>query len=90
MIGINVIAPMMEDRPIRIQVSCYSGYRGEEMPRQFVLWDQKREVVEIVDCWLAPSHRYFKIKADDSATYIIRHDCESLEWELTYFSKLDQ
>lgn len=74
--------------PIKVAVSCYAGYRGEETPRSFILWEQRREVAEVLDQWLAPEHRYFKVKADDGATYILRHDNLSQEWELTLFSKI--
>jgi hypothetical protein len=70
---------------MRLRVECYSGYRGEETPRRLVLGEKRLEVVEVVDRWLAPDHRYFKLRCDDGATYIVRHDIESLEWELVVF-----
>jgi hypothetical protein len=42
-------------------------------------------VVEILDRWLAPDHRYFKVRGDDGAIYIIRHDVAGGYWELTMF-----
>jgi hypothetical protein len=68
-----------------IQVECYNGYRGEESPRRFFLNERQIEVVDILDRWLAPDHRYFKIKGDDGAIYIIRHDVTKDQWELTLF-----
>jgi hypothetical protein len=41
--------------------------------------------VEVVDAWLAPEHRYFKLKGSDAATYLVRHDEGSGTWELTMF-----
>ena len=70
---------------MKIRVDCYAGYRGEETPRHLWMGDQKIEVRQIVDRWLAPDHRYFKILGDDEATYIIRHDTVSLDWELTFY-----
>ena len=70
---------------MKIRVDCYAGYRGEEAPRHLWMGDQKIEVRQIVDRWLAPDHRYFKILGDDEATYIIRHDTVSLDWELTFY-----
>ena len=43
---------------MRIRVACYSGYRGEETPRRIVIGDRHLEVVDIIDRWLAPQHRY--------------------------------
>lgn len=78
----------MPQTTIKVQVSCYAGYRGEESPRRFTLWEHEHEVAEIIDQWLAPEHRYFKVRAEDGAVYILRHDALSQEWELTYFSKI--
>jgi hypothetical protein len=74
---------------IKVEVHCYSGYRGEETPQRFVLWEKELKVLEILDQWLAPEHRYFKIKAEDNAVYILRHDNFTQEWTLTYFSKAE-
>jgi hypothetical protein len=74
---------------IKIHVECYAGYRAEETPRRFWLGQRKIEVQEILDRWLAPSHRYFKIRGDDDAVYILRHDTESWQWELTFFQQDD-
>jgi len=68
-----------------IRVECYSGYRGEESPRRFFLQQRKIEITDILDRWLAPDHRYFKVKGDDGATYIIRHDAATDRWELTLY-----
>ncbi len=41
---------------------------------------------ELLDCWLGPGHRYFKVTADDGGTYILRHDTERDLWEMTMFA----
>jgi hypothetical protein len=43
------------------------------------------EVVEVIDRWLGPDHRYFKIKGDDGGRYILRHDEPSDRWELIQY-----
>ncbi len=69
-----------------IRVECYAGYRSEQNPRAFYLGRRRIEVVEVLDRWLAPDHRYFKVRADDNAgTYILRHDEAAGEWEMTMF-----
>ena len=75
----------MAASPLSLKVECYAGYRGEETPRRFSLGDRVYEVREIMDRWTGPDHRYFRILADDQATYIIRHDTEADRWELTMF-----
>ncbi len=72
---------------VKIRVDCYSGYRGEETPRRF--WLEKRliEVKEVVDRWLDPEHRYFKVLGGDHSTYILRHDSTTFVWELTFYQR---
>jgi len=72
---------------LKIEVKCYSGYRGEETPR-FILFDDKEiQVNKILDMWLAPDHRYFKLLGSDEGVYIIRYDVEGCFWELTFFQE---
>ncbi|MGB7542800.1 MAG: hypothetical protein WA373_03275 [Burkholderiales bacterium] len=67
---------------MKIRVECYAGYRGEEEPRAFTLGERRFAIAEILDRWLAPQHRYFKVKADDGRTFVLRHDTASGDWEL--------
>ena len=71
---------------MKIRVQCYAGYRGEEEPRTFDLEDRRVEVVQIIDRWLGPDHRYFKVQADDGNVYILRHDEPAGEWKITSFT----
>lgn len=68
-----------------LRVECYAGYRGEQTPRRFTLGTRRVEVVEVLDGWLAPDHRYFKLRGDDGACYVLRHEVTSGEWELVFF-----
>lgn len=72
---------------MHIRVECYAGYRGEETPRRFWLGSRKIEVSEIQDRWIAPDYRYFRLVGDDDSVYIIRHDMETLDWELIFYRK---
>jgi hypothetical protein len=67
---------------MRIQVECYAGYRDAEEPRSFTLGERRFAVIEIIDRWYAPDHRYFKVKSDDGRVFVLRHDANSGEWEL--------
>lgn len=71
--------------PFGVRVECYAGHRGEETPRRFFLGERKIEVVAVLDRWLAPDHRYFKVRGDDGCCYILRHDPTVGTWELTLF-----
>lgn len=70
-----------------IQVDCHAGYRGEQEPRAFHLDERRLEVVEIVDRWIEPGRRWFKCRAGDGNTYILRHDEASGEWQLAAFTR---
>ena len=72
---------------MEIRVECYAGHRGEETPRRFTLGKRTLAVVDVMDRWLAPDHRYFKVRADDGAVYILRHDSDAGRWELTQFDR---
>jgi hypothetical protein len=39
----------------------------------------------VLDRWLAPDHRYFKLRTEDGDLHILRHDVTSGRWELTVF-----
>ena len=73
------------DKIIPVRVECYAGYRGEETPRLFYISNRKITVAEVVDRWLAPNHRYFKVCDIDGDLYILRHDVTGNGWELTLF-----
>ncbi len=76
-----------EHRALEVRVDCYAGYRGEQTPRRFSFDGRIVEVVEVLDAWLAPDHRYFKVKGDDGAFYILRNDVITARWELTMYDR---
>jgi hypothetical protein len=77
--------PMHEQRLLAVGVECYAGHRGEQTPRTLILGDRRIVVAEVVDAWLTPDYRYFKLKGEDGDTYLVRHDEQSNTWELTMF-----
>ena len=75
--------PARNDRFLAIRVECYAGHRGEQEPRTLHLGRRRIDVDEILDRWLAPDHRYFKVRGQDGTVYLMRHDPASGDWELT-------
>ena len=65
-----------------LKVDCYAGYRGEETPRHLEIDGRLVEVVEVIDRWFGTDHRYFKVRGDDGAEYLLRHDEPADRWEL--------
>ncbi len=76
----------MRSDSLQIKVRCYAGYRSEETPASFVIGSRRVEVVEVIDRWLAPNHRYFKLRGNDDGVYILRHDVLMDDWEMTLFN----
>jgi hypothetical protein len=72
---------------MEIRVECYAGYRGEQEPRALHIGERRIGVVEIVDRWLAPDHRYFKLQGEDDAVYVVRHDPAGDGWELVVLDR---
>ncbi len=70
---------------ISIGVECYAGHRNEQTPRTLILGERRIAVAEVLDAWLAPDHRYFKLKGEDGDMYLVRHDERRDTWELTMF-----
>jgi len=70
---------------MRILVECYAGYRGEETPRRLYLGERTIAVIDVIDRWLAPDHRYFKVQGDDGGIYIVRLDVPADRWEMVMF-----
>jgi hypothetical protein len=77
------------DLPLGVDVDCYAGFRAEETPRRFRLAGGEIEIADVVDRWLAPDHRYFKVRDRKGNVYILRHDVISERWELTFFHRGD-
>jgi len=72
----------------KIEVISYSGYRGEETPRSFLLHNEKIEVLEIQDMWVEEvlevrvRRRCFKVKGSDGYSHKIYYDEKAEEWFL--------
>jgi hypothetical protein len=79
------VTKLEESGLLQVQVTCYAGYRGEETPRRFKIGSNTIEITAVLDRWIGPDHRYFKVCDEDQATYILRHDIISSAWELTFF-----
>jgi hypothetical protein len=72
---------------LEVIVECYAGYRGEQTPRRFQLHERTFEIDRVIDQWLAPDHRYFKVRTADGDVCILRHDGTAERWELTMFER---
>lgn len=67
---------------MKIRVECHAGHRGDQEPLAFMLGERRLEVRELLDRWLDPAHRYFKVLVEDGQVFILHHDEGTGEWEL--------
>ena len=72
---------------MRLHVACHAGYRGEETPRRIDLGERSVAVIEVIDRWYGPDHRYFKVAGDDGAVYILRQSVPAGDWQLTLYER---
>jgi hypothetical protein len=69
-----------------VRVECYAAdHRANTEPRRLHIGRREVMVTEIIDRWLDPRHRYFKLRGDDGGIYLIRNDTADDRWELTLF-----
>jgi hypothetical protein len=73
-----------EDSPF-LQVDCYAGHRADTEPRRLHIGQREVAVTEIIDRWLDPRHRYFKLRGDDGGIYLLRQDTNEDRWEMTLY-----
>lgn len=64
---------------MEVRVECYAGYKADQRPRFFFLGEQRFEVRTLFDTWYGPDDEYFRVLADDSNIYILRHRHTEIE-----------
>ncbi|MBE9505131.1 MAG: hypothetical protein IME96_13255 [Proteobacteria bacterium] len=69
-------------RMIIIKVKAYSGYKANERPLSFSMGEQEYAIEKIIDRWYGEDEDYFKVKAEDGCTYIIRYHRSEDWWDL--------
>ena len=73
-----------------LKVQCYAGYKADERPLRFTPQAKDArtyEVKEVLDQWYGVGYRCFKVRADDGAVYIIRHQEQEDIWTLDSFRR---
>ena len=72
----------------QVTVSAYSGYRGEEQPRSFILDHDRIEVIEIVSQWREEvvgdrtGKRCFRVKGSDRYVHVLSCHEKTGQWYL--------
>ncbi len=70
----------------KIRVIEYSGYKGEESPRAFIINNKRIDVFKILSAWIeeevsaSDRKRYFTVNGSDNKKYVLYYDCDSMQW----------
>jgi hypothetical protein len=72
---------------MKIEVEVTSSEHGLLVPRRIRRADRSIDITEMVDQWFGVGYRYLKVIGADGHTYILRHDEETEEWDLTLFQR---
>jgi hypothetical protein len=71
-----------------LEVVAYSGYRGEECPRLFMIGNERIEVSEISGMWIEEylqnrtRKRFFQVRGSNGHEYKMYYDEEMNKWFL--------
>ena len=76
-----VLSPIVSDGPV-LRVECYASHRADTEPLRLHIGQREVVVIDIVDRWLDPRHRYFKLRGDDDGIYLLRQDTISDSWDM--------
>lgn len=75
---------------MKLRIETSAEQSDWPQPTGFFLGNKHIDVVQIVDRWPSVDHIYFKVRADDGSTYILRHDEKPDQWEMTFFDAAHQ
>ena len=67
---------------VKITVESYAGAKAEEYPLRFHLEERIIKISKIIDRWLNPGCRCFKVLADDGNVYLLEYDENNDSWRL--------
>jgi len=69
----------------QLEVEYQIDQQGEEIPRKFFIVQREVTVLEVLDRWPSSDQLYFKLRGDDEAIYLLRHDIPQNKWELIMY-----
>lgn len=77
----------MATRRSALRVESYSGHKADERPLRFQLGDRWLTVEEVLDRWYDPDAIYFRVRAEDGAFYVLRHQETEDVWTLEAYRR---
>ena len=73
------------ERPFKIEVHSYSGYKAGETPRRFTLGAKTYEIDLVMDRWYGPDYSYFKVRTVGGPVFILKYSDHSGGWDLEFY-----
>jgi hypothetical protein len=67
---------------MQLIVESYSGYKANERPVKFWVGDKPVFVESIEDQWRGIDAMYFRVRADDRNTYVLKYNESTDLWTL--------
>jgi hypothetical protein len=67
---------------VRVEASAQD--EREVRPERFFLAERALRVEEVLDRWFGATYTYFKVRAEDGHTYILKHNRTTDSWELLF------
>ena len=64
-----------------IKVIAYSGYCGEQEPRELIVGGELHRVITIDERWIEPGARCFRVRTSDGHRLLLRYDLGSRVWQ---------
>jgi hypothetical protein len=68
-----------------VRVECACSHRDEPVPTRLFIGGRTIALAELLDRWPGSDHTYLKLRAEDGATFILRHDLVGGTWELIMY-----
>lgn len=72
---------------MQLTIEATLNLLGEQEPARLWFGARAVRVAEILDRWWAPDHRYYKLRGEDGARYIVRYDLPAARWDLTLYER---
>jgi hypothetical protein len=72
---------------MRIRTDFHPDDRAGTAPRHFYFDGRQVEIMETIDQWYGPDHRYLKVRGNDGSLYILHFNEPHSEWTLIMYQR---
>jgi len=80
-------AKILKNLVMEVRVETYMDEGGVKRLRRVRFDSRQIEITENIDQWYGADYRYFKVRGSDGNLYILRHDENRADWELTMYER---